>query len=308
MFWHVKARAKTIEQLPTHVRPNMPNPTLETDADIVLGMHSFYYTMKGMPPHRVMRSDRTIWLDDKTPITESGAARTYLTIKYPNMPFRARSNQIEAWTNPHRSTPLYARAGIGNGAYLDLKNAFWTIVQAVGFNLEYMPNKYLGIGANMEDFPFFMYRLSRNSLVSLGLSSTMAVWNAKKQRVDYRKTGARTKNLGLWALVCDTLNAVAADVVRAGAVYWYTDGGIVPQYALYDAISAIESYGLQWHVDEIGEYEVRTAGSYRVGNKYTKRALAPRDVAKIHTPANPDWLRENLYLATRRTNFIYHDV
>lgn len=224
-------------------------------------------------------------------------AREYLALKY-KLPLKARGAQIVD-AREYRSVPLYASRGeYGYGFYLDLKAAYWNLMLAAGWDVDYRPLKYLGTGTPPDDFPLPNHKVARNALASVGVSSDLMMWDGFK--ILSIKAGNRYRNRLLQAFILDTLNGIAFDMVLAGAVYVNTDGYIIPAERYEAAADALNAWGLPWSVKAQGDVSVFGVGSYQVGEAKTKHIWhAAQDVAKIDGQ-HADFLRKRVRWAAER--------
>lgn len=218
-------------------------------------------------------------------------ARAYLDWKYPKQ-LRAKEKQLEFW-KPRRTTPLYTQPGQYplEHVYLDLRSAYWSILQIIGWDVDYFPGM-LAKRSDNSDFPYPSNKLARNSLVSLGLPS----------RGYYYKNGAVTLvphrwkvNIGLWTAVQDILNGVAEDMVkRAGAVYVNTDGYIVPWLSEHIAHNIAAEWGLVLGEKFRGRATVYGVGAYSIGEHICKRHMRMSPTVDNISPHYKDRLKRGL--------------
>lgn len=199
--------------------------------------------------------------------TPSELARDYLDIAYPRK-LRATGEQCEAFSKP-RSMPLYYAPYVTNdGVYVDVRSAFWSIMSVVGWDVDYMPGKYLSPGRAPYDFPLPNHKVARNCLVSAGLDNSVTVWTGNK--FEETKPFNVHKNLGLWSCIADILHMIAVYAVKVcKARYVNTDGYIVPGFHAGDLIQYIQSIGLPYAIKDAGATMVTGVGSYRVGDTQT---------------------------------------
>lgn len=250
------------------------------------------------------RSDmakRHKWLHEKRAIhmeygvlSPAEMARIYLDVKYPDRKPRMTTRQYQEFWQKHRSPPLAVKpCTIDDGVYIDIKSAYWSILQIVGWDADYTPSRWLGVRSDNSDFPYPDIKLARNSLVSVGLPGSVQIWHAGK--VSVHKKGNKYINMVLWSLVQDVLNGVALDVVEAGAVYAHTDGFIVPRNRVDAATAAIEAWGLPWSIKGQGRAEVRSVGEYVIEGLrgQFRRAAKPHPYWKIYDPDRA-WLRKRM--------------
>lgn len=234
--------------------------------------------------------------------TPSELSRTYLELKYPRQ--RATRQQIDNFRLP-RSAPLYANpCEFSEGAYLDIRSAYWQILQVVGWDADYNPGRWLGKKGGMEDFPFPDFKLSRNCLITAGLPSEASYWNAEKQQFTTVKTFNKFLNLGIWALTMDVLHCVAWDAIAAGACYVHTDGYICAAARVEAVQSAIASWGLEARIKNAGRTIVWGVGSYSVGDKSTKNNhVRTKPFDGLMLPTYNAWLKSGFRKLAERTQF-----
>lgn len=246
------------------------------------------------------------WIDESQaleiglpfPVTAPDVARAYVDLKFPNRRARMHADQYAACVKADYGLPAYADpCALYDGAYyFDLKSAYWQIVRAVGWNVEYMPGVYLGGGDSMTDFPFKHQKLTRNCLVSIGVGGLINYWTGKE--IAWVKPGNQFINKVLWRLTCDVLNGVATDVIQAGGKYCCVDGYIVSGANSARVAEAIAGWGLRFGVRFHGESgSIRGLGSYKVGDYQSvpfRQSIRSGRVDRVYNP-NPegddDWLR-----------------
>lgn len=231
-------------------------------------------------------------------VTPGDIARDYLALKYADRRIRMTTDQYNACIKDERRVPLYAKPGtLYDGAvYFDLTGAYWQIVRAVGWDVDYLPGEYLGRNSDMCDFPFRFEKLARNCLVSIGLSKESNLWTGSEHgaQIKFIKHKNRFTNKVLWRLVCDVLNGVATDVLKAGARYVHTDGYIVSGTQAQAVCEAIAEWGLQFGVRFDGAFgTVRGVGSYQVGDHQSmpyRESTRQIPMNAVYDPGNK-WLR-----------------
>lgn len=199
--------------------------------------------------------------------TAGEIARDYLDFKHPNK-LRATGAQARA-LNLHRSAPLYCEPSVIEFAsYVDLKSAFWSIMNIVGWNVDYFPGRWLVKGDTPHDFPLSTHKVARNALVSCGLPTPMRMWTGKKFARQYRRNPHI--NMGLWSCIMDTLHSIAGHALRLGSCYVHTDGYILPGWDANDLQARIAEFGLTSSIKASGLGVVLGMGNWRVGDKSTK--------------------------------------
>ena len=193
--------------------------------------------------------------------------RDYLRAKYTERR-RMTTNQYQA-VNEHRSAPLYAKVGhYENMALVDLKAAYWSILQIVGWDVDYSPSRWLGKRSDVADFPIPENKLARNSLVSVGLITKQSIWTGERLR--NIKAHNPLVNYPLWACAQDILHSIASIALRAGAVHIHTDGFIIPNRHAALFIGEVSAWGLRALVKEVGDCTIYGIGSYDIGGRKTK--------------------------------------
>lgn len=222
--------------------------------------------------------------------TPAELARDYVHIKY-QKPGRVKTTQYHEFMR-HRTAPLLALPGVyEKSLYLDLKSAYWSILQVIGWDVDYFPGKWLSVKSDVRDFPYWKNKLARNCLVSVGVTGQGKMWTGEKL-VFHKKQNPYT-NMMLWAAVQDVLAGVAYDMKRAGAVYIHTDGYIVKEENYVSAMEVFDSWGLVGTIRSEGKHEVIGAGTYSSPNKPNNRlaSMLPKQFESIN-PVKVDWLRD----------------
>lgn len=236
------------------------------------------YTMKGVQGY----------------VTPSQVARAYLTTKFGDRRHRMRAAQAQYAVDNRKSAPLYAAPGyIDDAVYVDIKSAYWTIIQAVGLAPEYMPHRFLARRSPADDFPYPAEKLVRNILVSAGLPGWATVWDGHELK--RFRAGNPHINLMLWSVCMDVLHGVARDMVAVGARYVHTDGYILPKAELSSALAVADAWGLPVGVKYAGECEIWGVATYSfTGLVDTRhRRTRPRATDKINA-VHGDWLRQRV--------------
>lgn len=270
-------------------------PALTTiDQQTYLG--SFSWTMPGERNRLLYEACVVNW--GAGPQTPSEVVRDYLTVKYPDRQ-RATTPQYNKIMKPRSFPRMALRGSYYDMAYIDLKSAYWSILLAVGWDVDYHPGKWIGVKSNTYDFPLPDNKPARSALVTAGLASAMRVWN--HQTLNWRHGQNKHINYGLWALVQDVLHGVAHDMVLLGAVYVHTDGYIIPQDKIGPALQIIDGWGLRSGIKAQGDAIVHGVGVYRVGVHSTKRTKAlPLENHVSIEPEYKDWLRDKFKFWSKR--------
>lgn len=239
------------------------------------------------------------WLRPSATITPFGfkqsvteITRDYLSLKY-KLPLKIRKAQIEA-TKDIPPAPLMALPGsYGAGVYIDIKSAYWQIVRAVGWDVEYFPARYIAVGSSHEDAPEFLVKqkLFRASMVSMCRTRDAHIYDGVS-KVYPKSMSNPFVNYRLIKLVNDVLNGIAWEISNSIFGLWYvnTDGYIVSAADASRTMDIINSWGLEVDVKGEGDVTVWGAGSYRVGSLNTRRP--GNNLAINHlTQIDYNWLR-----------------
>lgn len=240
------------------------------------------------------------------PQSPTELVRDYLTAKY-TFPVMATRNQLAALAQPEQA-PLYARVGLHSDCcYIDIKSAYWQIVQAVGWDVDYFPHKYLAQRSEMSDMPAWLIerKIARASLVSMARRGNASFWTGNS--LIYKPVYNKYLNSSLVMFVNDVLMSVASDVKSRvnGLVYVNTDGYIVYSEQAREVFAILQEWGLQWSMKGAGRTEVHGVGSYTVGKRQSKRGgqgfnfdniairdtdwLKKRFIWFIHNAVSADW-------------------
>jgi hypothetical protein len=233
--------------------------------------------------------------------TPSEIARTYLEIKYKRQ--RATQDQL-SYFRLKKSAPLYAKPHTyEEGVYIDIRSAYWQLLQIVGWDADYHSGHWLGRGEPMDDFPYADIKLSRNCLVTAGLPSEAQFWKGSEQKFKTMATHNRSSNLGIWALLMDILHGVAWDCVAAGAVYAHTDGYICDASRINAVMGAIAEWGLEARIKKTGKAQVYGVGSYTFGDQSTNTPKQSHAFDGLLLSKDRTWLKSKVRFFAERTTF-----
>lgn len=242
-------------------------------------------------------------------VTPSDIARDYLFIKFGDKRLRCNSKQWAEVVKKKKHQPLFADpCTLTSAFYLDLKSAYWQILMLGGYDVDYMPQRFLSPRSDVYDFPVPSIKLARNCLVSMGLPSGANVW-IPNHGFERKKATRANPNLILWGFVQDVLHGFAYDMVRlASAKYVNTDGYIIPADKMPEAEMVSASWGLTLGIKEMGQAVIRGAGDYDIGNHISGRPrTTPKHFAYIKPRAN-DWLRAKVKFWSKRINLQMSDI
>ena len=208
--------------------------------------------------------------DDTAPAlcTPSELARTWVDVTVEKR-LRATRRQGEFWDEYHHNAPAYARTGLYKDmVYLDLKSAYWSIMQVVGWGAEYHHDMIVR-RYPVDDFPFPHIKMARNALATVALDTPSQMWHDGRI---IEKSGKRIINKSIYYLCVDILQAIALDMLEFRPVYINTDGYIIPRHFEEFAIRKIgERWGLYMERRHAGNAVITGIGSYQIGSHKTRR-------------------------------------
>ena len=272
------------------------------------------YSRTGLETKRRFLLDNIlVRVTDEIRETPSAVARDYLYAKYKHSP-KWTSEQRERLLSELVDHPLYCKpASFKHGAYVDIAGAYWSVMVRVGWNVDYYPARWLGLGTPPLDFPYSDNKRARNCLVSVARSTAFNVWSPNKGMVSMTKPNPRA-NTQLYVLIQDCLNGIACEAIKAGAVYVFTDGYIAPNEKIAnDIIEIIYSWGFYPRIQGEGEGFVTALGSYSVGEKRTKHiAPEPAPYKSVKELDYHSWLRRKMAWSRSKSpwhdNFVYKPI
>lgn len=234
---------------------------------------------------------------DHTSETPSTLARDYLMLKYKRGPIISHIQRLKI-EKIRKPAPNYAQpAEFSNGFYIDIRSTYWTIMNAIGWNVDYYPGKWIKPGKKPVDFPFPDNKTARNCLVSAGAGGSIPIYNYPGGLSELKK-GNPLANLSLISLINDILNAVAFEAVKLGAVYVNSDGYIAPSESIAAQIfDLLNNWGLPARIKAQGRGVVVGSGTYQVGSARSGlmefRELQ-RPINEVRRPSYSKWLK-NVY-------------
>lgn len=198
------------------------------------------------------------------PQTPGEVARDYLMATFTKRR-RILSQQLDM-VKVHRPQPLFADPGhYHDMAYVDITAFYYTLVNIVGWDVDYYPGLWLKFGRPVSDFPVPQNKPARNALIMTGISSGMRVY--KDGQVFTRKTGNRLANFSLWACIQDVAHSIAWAAVGFGAKYINTDGYIIPYRHIDPFSDWLESLGLTPRITRTGDATIYGAGRWAMDGK-----------------------------------------
>lgn len=258
---------------------------------------------------RYIKKSKAIKLSNGLIETAPKIARLYLKDKFGRSP-RIKPALVDKLVNGLRTMPFYNKpCDFEMGFYIDIKSAYWSIINAVGWDVDYNPNKWLSRATVLDDFPLIENKIARSCLVSV-----TAIEPKSKKAVltvadpEWKKNGMSgfidnygvintLANPALQKIVSDVLNAIASQAKEAGAIYIHTDGYIAPnEYIAGHIIDIIQNWGLEARVKAEGKGGVVSHGVYKVGNEQSKNYiefLSKNHHDHIYKPPYIKWLEKS---------------
>jgi hypothetical protein len=200
--------------------------------------------------------------------TETAFTRKYLS----SLPAaRARKSQRAGFdaTRP----PLYVSPGpVRDGVYIDLKSAFPSIYQRVGWDVEYLRDKYIFSRDIPLKWPYpESWKVGRSYVISGARPTTHSIFisdGSLRSRLSWNKFS----NPCLVACVYDTLASVARLAVTCfGCRYWNVDGGIMPAVFSGPFVEICAFMGLVARVKHRGDSFIFSSSEWYCGDKLTQR-------------------------------------
>jgi hypothetical protein len=244
---------------------------------------------------RLLRSDVLISVDG-TQDTPPALARDYLTLKY-GKAGRVTWPQVKRLKETARPLPLFIKpTTFDEGYYIDVRAAYWQIMQIVGWQVDYYPGRWLMRGPGVRDFPYREdkrpQKMARNCLVSAGQKGGLLRWMAGPKTTQEVNAGNRLINGQLVGLVHDVLHAIAVQAQRAGVVYVATDGYVAPTMRIAQRVGRIlEDWGLEARLKGAGGGGVYGAGAYTVGRLRSRAPRSGQPVANLEPGEYDRWLQ-----------------
>jgi hypothetical protein len=251
----------------------------------------YTWTLSALKRRWLLR-DTALTVEDMI-CSPADTVRDYLDFYHPR-PLRATGIEVREY-ELHKSAPLYIRPStILQGTYIDIKSTYYSIVQLIGWDINYLPGQWLTPGRAPLDFPLPNDKPARNYLVSIGLPGEITIWTGT-QWVSQRAKNVHI-NLGLWSAVMDILHSIASIAVQLGAIYVHTDGYILPTKNSEKLQAAIRQFRLTPEVRAQGPTICLGFADYMVGNRLTKNFIHPHTQGNFSNlyPTKAKLLRESI--------------
>ncbi|MEM1673079.1 MAG: hypothetical protein QXT86_13600 [Archaeoglobaceae archaeon] len=161
--------------------------------------------------------------------------------------------------------PLYAKPGIYyNMVYVDISDAYYTIYRKY-FYVQYKRGKYLSSPVAIGELD--ISKRVKRSIYGVMRTNSILRYERLNGQIKYMNKIAfsSTYNADLVNLINDILHMVAYKAVNNfNAVYFNTDGAILPQSVAEQYIEYLESIGFKAKIKFWGEeVEIKGVGAYR---------------------------------------------
>jgi hypothetical protein len=158
-----------------------------------------------------------------------------------------------------------------NAVYIDLRAAFPSIYSRVGWGVDYVRGKYLGVDRPLI-YPFPSgWKLGRSYVITGARPYQFSRFTYNGQ-IKTKPFPSPFSNPPLVALVYDVLSSIARFAVEvANCPYWNIDGGIIPMERLPIMRALFDVMGLDFSIKANGNALVINAGYWAVGTKQTAR-------------------------------------
>ena len=261
------------------------NEFTETEPDDVVILGTYSRLWKNTGKREVLKSKAVEcngYLDSPTSHTRDYLAECYT-------PRKSKIAQRERLSL--RSMPLYAAPTIVlDGCYVDIKSAWFSILNIVGWDCDYYPDKWLARGIAPRDFPLPKDKVARSALVSLSRSHGVPV--LRHGIVALEPMYNALENPHIYGIIADVLQSIAVVAIEAyGCRYVATDGFIVPTAKAEDFMNFVGSWGLQSRIKAQGSGAIFGAGSYTIGMVSTVRLVNGwKPVDNVDHLVNVNWI------------------
>jgi len=258
----------------------------------VLG--SYVYTI---PAQRLRFYDRSAQaVGAPAGITPLDLAREWLRLAF-DLPLRRRRDQ----RNPAPPVLLAIKTHAPDLVYLDIAGAYRTILEAVGYDVEYKRYRYLSARATR-----LPPLITRNKRAYAGIVAISSHYYSLLQKIDQEGISSiKVRNIfyqpSLFSVVRDVLSGVYHDVLGLPTlVYANTDGYIVRAPYADLVRHKIEVWGFSVKTKAEGEGEVYGVSSYRVGAMRTNRLGSHNIISPTLGASATYWLRKRFWAAVQR--------
>jgi len=277
---------------PTHEVSELP---MDVKEPTIFGTYSVFRMTSG---NRYIDRKQSIQIDGVKE-TPPALSRDYLYATYGHGQL-ARADQHKIIDGNKKTAPYWTiPCEFSDGLYVDIKSAYWSIMNCAGWDVDYNPPNWIGDGQPPRDFPWPDHKIARNSLVSAGASAPMVITHPDNTRTPLTSRNG-LKNSQLICLISDVFHSIANFAVGQGAVYVNADGYILTdERAADNVMNEIREWGLESSVRRRGAGRVYAVGVYQVGT-YKSKVLSYRQqyvgcppLCNIYAPDYARWLKQS---------------
>lgn len=168
--------------------------------------------------------------------------------------------------------PMLAYPGIYEAmAHVDIVSAYFSVLSLVGLHPNVIWGKTLGVGSRLDSYPFLDNKTVRNSLY--GTAFNPRLHYLTRGKIKTVRPEKKVSNPHMVQVVQVVMHSIARYARNLGAVYWYTDGGILPKVKLDQFLTWVTcTFGLTVKVKSTGTMTVYNPGQYQTPNHEPRRA------------------------------------
>ncbi len=230
-------------------------------------------------------------LELATGVLPADVSRAWIRDQY-KLPLRRRKQQI---FKPF-VLPLHAQvAKFPDCAYVDIKGAYLRIL-SLGYDVEYIPGRYIGCDPRAVPDQIRDNKFCYAIAVAMSSSRRGNITVVGKEGVFTHTPYNMFSNPCLYALACDTLNAIGAEVlaVMGDKVHYInTDGYIVDREFVEPLQKIINSWGFTSRIKADGPTQIFGVGSWICGDEKTQRrdGAAKDFTSKLADRDQRKWLK-----------------
>ena len=278
-----KAQYETI-----NVISNIDFPKLEEiDEPAIIGTYSMTL-LKTKKRFIVWPSCLKITRQGEDVDTATCLSRDYLKETY--FAPRVKHEQVELISG--QFMPIFVKPTVFDyGYYIDVKSAWWSIMNLCGWNVDYWPGKWLLNGRPPRDYPYPLSKLGRSALVSVAQSYMIEIYDPKTKQKIKKISFNSHLNYHIYATIAHVLSGIGIMAASLGCVYVNADGMIAPNEDIaVETMKMIDEWKLPYTTKGAGRGWVKAIGCYRVGDLATRRNdIIPHPLSKF--TIEPEYLR-----------------
>lgn len=170
------------------------------------------------------------------------------------------------------TAPLYCKPRtMERGVYIDIKSAYGSIYEILGWEVDYLRGMYLAPSPDMMNYPYSDLKVARSYVVT----GSRAKGNVTTVRNGFLKSTSKYNpysNPSLVASVLDVLSMIARFAVYAcDASYFNTDGAIMGEGQSLVFGQFLQSIGLDYSIKYSGSVYIANVNNWEIGEKKVRR-------------------------------------